>query len=262
MMIYLDYLDYYNQLLVFQQYPDARLVAGAPSWEGYKQNDGRPLLKNASTRLGLDIVVPFRKGYYEEGHPELIWLAVKVYDISHTNITNFKLPPSSYAPKSSQHSELLMESLNAVITNEFHMRVVYELPGANEHLRSYPAGTITRFTITVKDYLSPFEKVIWLSEALSEVYYRRIQKEEYTKEFEGLFITCMCYLLFRRWHIRHAEMYLPNKALLKTIPKELQVEFLKILQESYRHFESTIQTIYHYHRFGTTDDLDDFEFSF
>lgn len=261
MCVSIDYLEYYNQLLIYQQYPNARIVAGIRSWEKYMTDSAAQVAKNNFSRLGLDIIVPFRFGTTTE-NIKLEMITVKVLDISQTNVANFSLPPDSYAPNSSEHLKLLVEAISAVITNEFHMRVLYELPDRSGKISAYPPGTITRFTVTVKDHLTEYETVLWLVEALSELYYKRIQKEGYTEEVETLFILSICYMLFRRWKLPHPEVYLPNKALIKTVPKALHEEYFIAIEECYRLLEGSIQAVYHYKRFGTEEDLDDFGMDF
>lgn len=255
MCIHLDYLEYYNQLLVFRQFPNATLVAGRRSWEKYQEGE-KEVLKSSFIRYGMDVLVPFRfESTTKDMH--LSFIALKVYDISQTTIKDFQRPPSAYVPKSSIHTELLIEALKAYISNGLDRRVVYELPKKHEIQRSYPPGIITRFTLSVKENLSEYQKVLWFTEAMAYLYYQTVKKSDYSEAFETLFISCACYMLLKRWNLGHPEIYLPNKALLFSISKEHQESFFQVLQEGYRNMENTIQTLYYYFRFGGSEAFDD-----
>ena len=249
----LDYLAYYNQLLIYRQFPNARLVAGSGTWKEHYSGEGEVLKRKYKT-FGLDIIVPFLFG--SSVHDQyLSFIPVKVYDISQTNIENYILPESIYVPRSAIHSELLLEALSAYISNDLHHRVVFEIP--DKHKRLYPPGTITRFMVTVKEELSDYQKLLWLVESMAFLYYEETKREGYSEEFEILFISSICYMLLSRWQIAHPEIYLQNKALVKSIPKDLREEFCKVLQKGYRSIENSIQALYYYYRFGGSDPFDD-----
>lgn len=255
MCIHLDYLEYYNQLLVFRQFPNATLIAGRRSWEKYREGE-EEVLKSSFIRYGMDVLVPFRFGSNTKDI-HLSFIALKVYDITQTTITGFRRAPSVYVPESEVHTELLLEALKAYISSGLHRRVVYELPNRTGIEKPYPPGTITRFTVSVKEYLSEYQKVLWLTESMAFLYYQRIKKSTYSESFETLFISSICYMLLKRWNISHPEIYLPNRALLVSISKVYQKEFFQLLQEGYRDMEKTIQSLYHYFRFGGFDTFDD-----
>ena len=260
MCIHLDYLEYYNQLLVFRQFPNATLVAGIRSWEAYAEGGGE-VLKSSFARYGMDVLVPFRFGSSIEDS-YLSFVALKVYDITQTTITDFKRQAPCYVPESEMHFDLLLEALNAYISNTLNRRVVYELPNKTGIQSAYPPGTITRYNLTVKEYLSEYQKVLWLTEAMAALYYEKVKTNSHSEAFERLYITSICYMLLKRWNINHPEIYLPDKALLSCIPESQQEIFFQMLQEGYRNMEHTIHHLYQYFRFGGLEAFDEEDMDF
>ena len=249
----LDYLEYYNLLLIYFQFPNAELVAGQKTWEMLYSGEGEALKRNYPT-YGMYVVVPCpfenaSKGIY------LSFISVKVYDITQTNIIYYRPSETIYKPSHSFHLKLLLRAITSYITNELHHRVSFELP--KERYRFDLPGRITQHTVTIKETLSVHTQVLWLTEALAFLYYLHIRDETYSEAFETLYIYSLCYMLLSKWQINHSEIYLPDTKTIRSIPNEMREEFCKVLQEGYRQIENTIQSLYFYLKFYDSEPFDE-----
>lgn len=235
----MHYYDAYNLLLIYQQYPNATCLAGFKVWQKQLGDPNAQVLRPEWRGKGIDLIAPYTD-FFGGGKYTLTWFAVKQFDISQTNIENYTPPPPTFLQDPNRHTHLF-EAISQVISTQYH-RSVIPVSGAAQLRSAGLPGQMNDYTITVRDDIKPEVRINFLCDCLCRLsmdapnYLTPLQKDTA--------IQYITYCLFRIWGINTPRPLVQNKVILASVPYDMQVNYLSLIQRTVRLLDESVSLLY------------------
>lgn len=247
--VYLDLVcrlncyDARNLLLIMLQFPQATCLAGFKLWQKQLDNPNAQVLKPEWRGKGIDLVAPFME-YLGEGNFALTWFAIKQFDISQTNVTDFEVSPPVYI-KDDKHLQRLINSVKGVIGSEYH-KSVFEIPSTAELRAAKLSGQITERTVELRNDLKPTQKLEWLVSCLCS--FAMESNLPFSPAQYDFAQRCIVHCLYTIWGVPEPSVFRQSAHLTSAIKTNLQLEFLNLIQRTVRHIEESVSHVYSLNR--------------
>lgn len=229
----IPFYGYNNLLLIYEQYPRARSLAGYVIWKKVieAEGGGRILKPEWTGKTPICLIAPFtdstfQKGYQQKSIQKLVWYTAKVYDISQTNASH-RPDPFAYIEHSS-HLDLLLDAVSILIGTYFNRRIITERSPSSLSVVKTP-GQVTEHTVSVYSDVSKELKLHWLTENLL---YFSVSKDCFSEKTYQLLIQSICFCLLRIWKIESVHLPVIPKNSFLIVPREEQEPFLDLLQKT------------------------------
>ncbi len=233
----LNNYDAYNLMLILQQYPKAKFLAGYNIWKRLIGNPALKILKPEWVGKGIDLVIPFTEAQ-NYSTPKLIWFATRQFDISQTYV-KYELPQSVYVIDEI-HSDLLVKSLCETISTEYHRTVCHKGADAVMKAAGLP-GKLSETTVTIRDDMNSFGKLDWLIDCLCIL---QGSEENFPEEYKELFCQCIKYTFWKTWSLEPVPSLYSYKKAIQAVKEELQMEFLDNIRRTFRSLEESVAKAY------------------
>ena len=256
-----------NLLLIYDQFPKAKILAGLGTWKNIINNPGQMVLKEEWIGgKGISLLAPFTE--ISEEKVSLTYHEIKVYDISMTN-AEYKKEPDAYV-KDRFHKNLLSDSLSELISEGYGRRVLYDAKPVRDNI--LVSARIYDNAIIIDKGLSDSRKLYVLSEALLKLYFEdelsRSPSENIKKNISepyenisisdagteenaslsdkeiSILIQAAITCLFKKWGAE--EKNIPTLLLgsMNFVRERSRNEFLDLLQRAYFELENKIEGRY------------------
>lgn len=232
----LSYYDAFNLMLILEQFPKAKFLAGYNVWKRLIGNPSLRILKPEWVGKGIDMVIPFTDA--QKGEHKLIWFAVRQFDISQTNV-KYELPQSVYIVDDI-HIDLLIKSLCETISMEYH-RTVYHM-GADASMKAagHP-GKLSESTVSIRDDMKPAEKLDWLIDCLCVL---TGSENNFPTEYKELFRQSIKYTFWKTWSLPYPPSLYAYKRNIREVDENLQMDFLDCIRRTFRSLEESVSAAY------------------
>lgn len=230
--------DACNLLLILQQYPKATFLAGYKVWENLLGNAKAKVLKPEWWGKGIDLVVPFTE-QRDKKDLRLTWFAVKQFDIGQTNVKSYEIPASVYVLDELHEKNLIEGACNA-LRSEYHLSVSYPNVEAEADVLKSP-GHLTDKIVFLHRNFSDRARLQWLIECLCTL---QGGVSALPPACHELFFLCVRRALWQTWSLEKPPILYSQRQKIRNMSDDLQMDFLDILQRTYRSIEESIAAGY------------------
>lgn len=247
----LNHYDAYNLLLILQQYPRATCLAGFKQWQRLLNDPTAQVLRPEWRGKGIDLIAPYTDVLGRDRHA-LTWFAVKQFDISQTNLRNYRPTPDTYT-QDKLHLSTLQASLTDVLASEYHRSVIHT-PTSIQLRKLGLVGQMNDSTILIRDDAKPTLLLHFLSECLCRLAMESISS--LTPDQTDLAGQYIIHCLFCIWHVEPPHILRQPRDELAAISPDSQMDFLSLIQRTVRHLDESVSSAYRCSR-EEEDDFDD-----
>jgi len=229
--------NFYNLLLILQQYPEASCLAAFQEWKKQCSEPNMQVLKKEQIGKGIELIAPFTEPPRNVNRA-LFWVGVKQFDVSQTHIC-YECPQSIYGTDT-QCRRYLEGALRSVLSQKNYC-VVKRKTNDFTSLDDYSSGFRRGKNIICNPDSSLADQIIWLLRNLIEISEpERIVGPQYKDLFVSLVISC----LLRIWNMTEHDYLVQDSELIRSIPKNMQPLFLDQLQVFVRNFTELVHCAY------------------
>lgn len=225
--------NFYNLLLLLQQYPDACCLATFPEWKKQAPRSGLQILKNEYKGKGIELVAPFTEPPRSKNRA-LFWVGVKQFDVSQTNIW-YPSAKSTY-----QSVPCLEAAICSVLFREYQKTVIYRTSDPAFSELGAP-GFRTEHDICCNAELPAEERIVWLTQILIEL---AEPEQLVTPAYGSLFASLVLNCLLRIWTLPNSHYLYQDPELVRSIPKNMHALFLDQLQILVRRYAELVHSTY------------------
>lgn len=229
--------DACNLLLILQQYPKSSCLAGYKVWERLLADPKAKILKPEWWGKGIDLIVPFTE-QRDKHDLRLTWFAVKQFDIAQTNVT-YSLPPSVYV-MDGEHMKMLIEGACRALRREYHLTVHHTTAEAGMSNATLP-GFLTDKIVYLYDEAKPPAKLAWLVDSLCTL---QGGPSPLPPACHDIFFLCVRNALWRTWGLDRPPSLASYRSRIRNMSDDIQMDFLDLLQRSFRAIEESIAAGY------------------
>ena len=226
-----SYFDYKNILLLSKQYPLATNLAPHNKWKDLNPSN-KSIIKEEHQGKGILLLAPHTDNSGDE--PVLIWLTVKMYDITQINVKENKFIKSPYIEKKKVHTDYLLKSFMAFIYNELDIDFSFTLTEMHKQtgIPCYPKGK----TIYVNPNANELEQLSYMIEFTI----RKNIKIELSKRMLEYLASSVRDCLFEMWNLPKQISIAPPYEEISEMSLDKQKEFLKHAQQWTRAIEDMV----------------------
>ena len=229
--------DACNLVLILLQYPKATCLAGYRVWERLMADPRAAILKPEWRGKAIDLIAPFTE-QRDKQDLRLTWFAVSQFDIAQTNVT-YSLPPSIYV-KDKDHVNMLIEGACRALRLEYHLTVLHTTAETGRSNATLP-GFLTAKVVHLYDEAKPLAKLAWLVDSLCTL---QGGPSSLPPACHDIFFMCIRNTLWRTWGLDMPPSLAPYRSRIRNMSDDIQMDFLDLLQRSYRSIEESIAAGY------------------
>lgn len=240
---YLDLLsrlhayNFYNLLLILQQYPEASCLATFQEWKKQGGEPNKQVLKNEHKGNGIELIAPFTEPPRNKKRV-LFWYSVKQFDLSQT-LVSYDVPKSIYDTER-QNAEYIEQALRQVLSQEHHC--VFLNAPKDQMLEDLGSpGFRTEKDIYCNTAVSSVDRILWFLEILLDFSdLEHMIGSQYSQQFTAWVTYC----LLRIWRLSEHYYLHQDADLIRSIPKNQHRMILDQLQVFVRRYEELVHGIY------------------
>lgn len=229
--------DACNLMLILLQYPKATCLAGYRVWERLIADPRAAIIKPEWRGKAIDLIAPFTE-QRDKRDLRLTWFAVGQFDIAQTNAT-YSLPPSVYV-MDGDHMSMLIEGACRALRREYHLTVHHAPTEAGMSNAALP-GVLTDKIVYMYDEAKPAAKLAWLVDSLCTLHGGPVSLPPGCHD---IFFVCIRNTLWRTWGLDMPPSLAPYRTRIRNMSDDIQMDFLDLLQRSYRFIEESIAAGY------------------
>lgn len=229
--------NFYNLLLILQQYPEACCLATFQEWKKQASEPGSQILRNNAIGKGIELIAPFTEPPRSKKRA-LFWFGVKQFDISQTNL--FYPCAKSIYETEARNMEHLERALCHILFTEYHC-TVFNRSSEPAFSKSNSPGMRNDHDIFCNMNASPQDRIVWLTQILIELSEPdHLVSPIYGALFSSLALSC----LLRIWNMAEFDYLDQNSELIRSVPKNMQSLILDQLQVAVRRYAELIHCAY------------------
>lgn len=229
--------DACNLVLILLQYPKATCLAGYRVWERLMADPRAAILKPEWRGKAIDLIAPFTE-QRDKRDLRLTWFAVSQFDIAQTNVS-YSLPPSVYVVDD-DHMRMLIEGACRALRREYHLTVHHATTEAGMSNAALP-GFLTDKIVYLYDDAKPPAQLAWLVDSLCTL---QGGPASLPPACHDIFFICIRHTLWRTWGLDMPPSLASYRSRIRNMSDDIQMDFLDLLQRSYRSIEESIAAGY------------------
>lgn len=225
--------NFYNLLLLLQQYPDACCLATFREWKKQAPHSGFQILKSEHKGKGIELITPFTEPPRSKNRA-LFWVEIKQFDVSQTN---FWHPYPKIVYETEPHLE---SAICSVLFHEYQKTVIYRTSDPAFSELGVP-GFRTEDDIYCNAELSAEDRIVWLTQVLIELSEpEQLVTPAYGTLFASLALSCLLSI----WNLPDSHYLYQDQDLIRSIPKNMHALFLDQLQILVRRYAELVHCAY------------------